>query len=91
LPGRIVGRAESLRRDETDDDRGRGGEPHDWRSMRGCLRTSGSRSIDDNRKFGCTRAVDASKIAEPGAELVVAAHHRSSAVSSRARAFLPRS
>ncbi len=41
---------------------------------------------------GCTRAVHASKLSEPGAKLVVGAHQRvSSEASSRARAFLPRS
>ena len=90
LRGRLVGRAEPLRRDETDDDGRRGGEPHHRHPIRGRLRTLGS--IDDRRKFRCTRVVQVSKIAEPRAKLVVAAHQRvSSTVSSRARAFLPRS
>jgi hypothetical protein len=81
-----------LRRDETDDDRGRSGEPHDWRSIRDRRRTLVLGSIDDCRKLGRTRAVRASKLVEPGAKLVVGAHQRiPSTVSSRARAFLPRS
>jgi hypothetical protein len=65
LRGRVVGRAESLRRDETDDYCGRGGEPHDRQSIRGRVHTPRFDSIDDGRKLGCTSAVHTSKLAEP--------------------------
>jgi len=83
---------ESLRDDETDDDCGRRGEPHDGQSMQGCLRTLVDGSIDDGLKLGRTNAVFVSKLAKPGAKLVVGAHQRvSSEASSRASAFFPRS